>query len=230
MFVALTGVYEPSAIQQLTDGRFLVVEDEKARPFSLLTLRLDGDASSTPLLTESDDGSALPKLDDLEGVTADRAGYVYAITSHSRDGDGDEKKSRERLVRFRVAGDRVGDARVVADLKPALTETFPPLAAAAGIREVKSEGGLNIEGLEVTPDGERLLLGFRSPLQRGQALVATVENPREMFESGAAPRLAPRLETLDLGGHGIRGLSWRSNGRSSASGSGAGAAATCRAR
>ena len=30
----LTGIYEPSAVQQLADGRFLVAEDEKARPFS----------------------------------------------------------------------------------------------------------------------------------------------------------------------------------------------------
>ena len=34
MFLALTGIYEPSAIQQLPDGRFLVVEDEKQHPFS----------------------------------------------------------------------------------------------------------------------------------------------------------------------------------------------------
>jgi hypothetical protein len=30
----LTGIYEPSAVRQLADKRFLVVEDNKARPFS----------------------------------------------------------------------------------------------------------------------------------------------------------------------------------------------------
>jgi len=34
-FLPLTGLYEPSAIQQLSNGRFLVVEDEKEHPFSL---------------------------------------------------------------------------------------------------------------------------------------------------------------------------------------------------
>ena len=29
-----------------------------------------------------------------------------------------------------------------------------------------------------------------------------------MFESGEAPRIAPLLEELDLGGHGIRGMSY----------------------
>jgi hypothetical protein len=32
MFLELTGIHEPSAIQQLEDGRFLVVEDEKKYP------------------------------------------------------------------------------------------------------------------------------------------------------------------------------------------------------
>ena len=38
MFLPLTGLYEPSAIQGLADGRFLVVEDEKEHPFSLVTI------------------------------------------------------------------------------------------------------------------------------------------------------------------------------------------------
>lgn len=38
------------------------------------------------------------KLDDLEGVTADRTGNIYAITSHSRDSNGDERKDRKSVV------------------------------------------------------------------------------------------------------------------------------------
>ena len=41
MFQTLTGIHEPSTIQQLPDGRFLVVEDEKAHSFGLVTLRSD---------------------------------------------------------------------------------------------------------------------------------------------------------------------------------------------
>ena len=108
MFLTLAGIYEPSAIQQLADGRFLVVEDEKKHPFSLVTINPDGSVSSTPLnpgLLQT--GNDFWKLDDLEGLALDRSGYIYALTSHSRDGDGDEKKSRDKLVRFRVEGDRV---------------------------------------------------------------------------------------------------------------------------
>jgi hypothetical protein len=208
-FQPLTGIYEPSAIQQLPDGRFLVVEDEKEHPLSLVTIGADGKVKTAALtggLLQM--FSSFWKLNDLEGLAADRAGFVYAITSHSRDDDGDAKKSREKLVRFRVEGDQVADPKVVDGLKHALTTRHAVLAAAAQVRDVKTGGGLNIEGLEISPDRQRLLIGFRSPLRAGRALIASVQNPSEIFESDEAHRIAPMLEELDLGGHGIRGLSY----------------------
>lgn len=208
-FQPLTGIYEPSAIQQLPDGRFLVVEDEKKHPFSLVTLGADGSVSSAPLgpgVLEADDG--FWKLDDLEGVALDRAGHIYSLTSHSRDSEGNEKKSREKLVRFRVEGERVVAPVVVRGLKSALVATHPVLAHAAGILDVKTGGGLNIEALEISPDQQRLLIGFRSPLLDHRAIIACVENPAAIFEAGEPPLVSATLETLDLGGNGIRGMSW----------------------
>ena len=208
-FQPLTGIYEPSAIQQLPDGRFLVVEDEKSHPLSLVTISADGSVDSTALTAGLFQMfSEFWKLDDLEGLALDRAGFIYAITSHSRDGDGDEKKSREKLVRFRIDGNRVVDPKVIDGLKSALTARHPVLAAAAQIRDVKASGGLNIEALELSPDQQRLLIGFRSPLHDGRALIASIENPSAIFESDEPPRISPALEELDLGGHGIRGLSY----------------------
>jgi len=206
MFLTLNGIFEPSAIQQLPDGRFLVVEDEKAQPFTLLTIRSDATTSSTPLATDAN--SEAMQLDDLEGLSVDAAGYVYAITSHSRSGKGKEKKARERLVRFRVAGDSAVAPVVVSGLKAALNAAHPVLAQAATVLDVKADGGSNIEALEVTPDGERLLIGFRSPLLERRAIIAGIDNARALFEEGAAPRVAPQLLTLDLGGDGIRGMSY----------------------
>jgi hypothetical protein len=59
-----------------------------------------------------------------------------------------------------------------------------------------------------SPDQKRLLIGSRSPLRGGRALIASIENPSAMPESGEAPLIAPVLEELDLGGHGIRGMSY----------------------
>ena len=209
IFQPLTGLYEPSAIQQLADGRFLVVEDEKDHSFSLLTLKPNGNASSKALGPGwFHGGDPIWKLDDLEGLTLDSTGQLYAITSHSRNDDGEAQKGREKLARFRIEKDRVVEAVVVGGLKPALAAAHPVLAAAAQVLDAKSGTGLNIEALEITPDGQRLLIGFRSPLQGSQAIIASVENPAAVFDSDAAPKISNLLQTLDLSGHGIRGMSY----------------------
>lgn len=207
MFIALNGLYEPSAIQQLPDGRFLVAEDESDSPLSLLTIHPDGTTMTAPLAFDSEQ-NRLGKLDDLEGLAADSAGFVYAITSHSRNSKGQERKSREKLVRFRVDGNRLVSPRIVDGLKDSLAARHPLLAEAAAILDVKDDGGLNIEALEFSADQRNLMIGFRSPVDAGQALVATIRNPAEMFEPGIAPDVAAQLIRLDLGGHGLRGMSW----------------------
>jgi hypothetical protein len=206
-FRPLTGLYEPSAVQQLADGRFLVVEDEKTQPLSVFSLTSDGAVDSRPLRPgwfESDD--AFWQLADLEGLTGDRQGRLYAITSHSRTRAGEEKKARDKLVRFRVEGERVRDTQLVTGLKTALLAAHPVLATAAEVLNVKSQGGLNIEAMEMRPDQTQLLVGFRGPLREGRALIAHIDNPDGMFDAGEPPRVSATLTTLDLGGQGIRGL------------------------
>ena len=208
-FQPLTGLYEPSAIQQLPSGRFLVAEDEKAHSFSLLTLQADGTASSEPLGPGWFQGGApVWNLDDLEGLALDGLGYLYAITSHSRNSKGEEKKAREQLARFRFEEGRVRKPVVFGGLKPALAAAHPVLAAAAHVTDVKSGQALSIEALDITPDGQRLLIGFRSPLQGGLALIASVDNPAEIFEADAPPQVSSLLQTLDMGGQGIRGMAF----------------------
>jgi hypothetical protein len=203
----LTGIYEPSAIQQLPDGRFLVLEDEKAHPFSLVTITAGGEVRSEPLLPPEGADDGVWKLDDLEALALGPTGLVYALTSHSRSGAGEVKKARDKLVRFRVDGGRMAAPGLVRALRPALAAAHPLLAAAAEAVEAKTEGGLNIEALEITPDGQ-LLLGFRAPQLAGRAIIARVENPAAMFDAGEPPRVAPDLITLDLEGSGIRGMAW----------------------
>lgn len=207
VFRSLDGIHEPSAIQQLPDGRFLVVEDEKDHPFSLVRIGLDGQVESQALkpgFFEFNDN--FWKLDDLEGLALDQSGYVYAITSHSRDNDGDIKKSRDKIVRFRVDGERIVDTAVSRALKPALCERHAVLAVAAAVLDVKNQGGLNIEALDFCPRTRHLLIGLRSPLHEGRAIIVRCENPDDLFVSDAEPRIAAELITLDLNGDGVRGM------------------------
>ncbi|HCZ15104.1 MAG TPA: hypothetical protein DHV85_11005 [Candidatus Accumulibacter sp.] len=210
VFQTLSGVYEPSGIQQLPDGRFIVVEDDPRQALSVLRIAADGCVDCTALIPNGPPYAAdeFWQIDDLEGVTVDRAGYVYAISSHSRNSAGQENADREKLLRFRIEGDRVVEPMVATGLKHALIAAHPLFAAAAEIRDVKNEGGLNIEGLAMSPDQSRLLIGFRSPLLDRRAIIASIENPQALFEAGEEARIAATLTTLDLRGNGIRGMAW----------------------
>ncbi len=208
-FKPLTGIYEPSAVLQLPDGRFLVAEDEPDHPLSVVSMGASGRVSSAglrPGLLQI--FSNFWQLDDLEGLAVDRSGWVYGITSHSRDDKGKQQDAREKLVRFRIEGNNLVERQVVNGLKRSMTTKFPVLAAAAKLRDAKSSGGFNIEGLAISADQRRLLVGFRSPLQDACAIVASVDNLAAVFEAGEAPQLSPHLDMLDLDGHGIRGLSY----------------------
>lgn len=205
-FQTLTGLYEPSAIVQLPDGRFLVAEDDKKPAFSLVTLNTDGSISSTALSADAEDNETSWKLDDLEGLSIGPSGFIYAITSHSRAADGDQKKSRDKLLRLRIEGDRVVALQVCKGLKPALIAVHTLLADAADILDTKADGGLNIEALAISADAQQLLIGFRSPLFEQRAIIASVDNPAAVFDADAAPRISSHLETLDLNGNGIRDI------------------------
>jgi hypothetical protein len=70
----------------------------------------------------------------------------------------------------------------------------------------KAEGGLNIEGLTATPDGN-ILIGFRNPIPNDKALLLTLKNPQSLVINSSNARAEfgdPIL--LDLGGLGIRSI------------------------
>lgn len=149
---------------------------------------------------------------DLEAATSlgDRS---YWLSSHGRNKSG--KLKTERLVFFatnlpqvdgalRVIGepyrDLVDDMVAEPSLRPFHLEAARALAP-------KAPGGLNIEGLTSTAEGS-LLVGLRSPIPEGNALLIPILNPTELVW-GSKPQFgAPIL--LNLGGLGIRALStWR---------------------
>ena len=213
-FERFNAIYEPSGVQQLADGRFLVVQDESEHPVDLFRLPGDGRVSEHSLyrgglFSWTSRNRELAGLEDLEGVAQGRDGWVYAITSHSRKDNGKRAAAREQLLRFRVQGDEVRNVEVVRGLRKRMTRAFTELKAAGKVREVKEDDGFNIEGLAFDAARNRLLVGLRAPLgDEGQALVVVLENPYEMFDKDAEPRFAARLLGLDLDGGGIRGMAY----------------------
>jgi hypothetical protein len=212
-FKKLEGIYEPSGVVQLPDGRLLIIQDEARRPFNLLSLDSEGNLKPQilrrePLLLGWRGLRGLGKLDDLEAMAIDRNGYVYAITSHSRtERTGRLSSARQKLVRFRVEGDRVTDSAVAPELKSFIAACDPLLDKAIRAKGRGETGGLNIEGLAFNRDGDQLWIGFRSPLKNKRAIIVVVENPQEIFEQ-EVPQLDKQEILLDLDGAGIRGLAY----------------------
>jgi hypothetical protein len=150
---------------------------------------------------------------DIEAV-ARIGNRLYWVGSHGRDKDGNAESSRHRFFATDLTGTgRDVDLKAAGDvytdlLKKVLashSSIAGPLAAAEKLPHQK--GGIDIEGMAATPQGS-LLIGFRSPLIGGKALLLELLNPAELVEKGLLPRFAEPV-LIDLGGLGIRDLASR---------------------
>lgn len=199
-------VFEPSAVQQLPDGRILVVEDEAKRAMSLMTFADDGTLIEDQALNLRLLRGFGRKMNDLEGLSLDDRGNIYAITSHSVDGKGERDPDREQLLRFQITGSNVGAIRNVTNLRDLLAGAHglvSEIATASG--ETVDFTELNIEGLAWHNPTGRLLLGLRDPKAGAQSIILPIDNPEEMFENRAAVSFGTPI-LLDLKGGGIRAL------------------------
>lgn len=203
-----TDIYEPSAVQQLPDGRIIVVEDEASRAMSLMDIAADGSLVENAANDVKVNRAFGRRMNDLEGLSIDDDGYVYAITSHSKNKDGERKPDREQLLRFKVEGNSVGNISSSISLRDEI------IAADQLVSAIRQLGGgdvdldrLNIEGLAYYKVTGVLMIGLREPMVSGQSIILTITNPAEVFDSNAAPEFGPPV-MLDLQDGGIRALSY----------------------
>ena len=203
-----TDIYEPSAVQQLADGRVLVVEDEASRAMSVMTIAEDGslveNASADVRITRAFGR----KLNDLEGLSIDDGGNVYTVTSHSLNNDGERKPDREQLLRFQIQGSSVGEIQSYTGLRDAIAgDDAVRTAIQAQSGQEPDFDALNIEGLSYYKEAGHLLIGLREPMAADRSLILVMTNPDDVFDAGAAPRFSDPI-LLDLRGGGIRALSY----------------------
>lgn len=191
------------------DGRLFVASDEGAR----LQILEPGPAPGTYRVREEPLALLPGEVEiDLEGLAVEE-GILYALGSHSlvrprmrADRDVAENKRRLRRIAAEPARDRLFRIHLQAhgpdssptvesiNLRPILEADviLAPFARIPG-----KENGVDIEA--VAADGERLYLGFRSPVLRG-GLVPVMVLPFDAPERY-------ELRFVDLGGRGIRGMS-----------------------
>ena len=202
------GVYEPSAVQQLPDGRILIAEDEPNHAFSVLSIDKSGhlvedEALDTRIIT-----GFKRRLNDLEALARDNEGFIYALTSHSRNRKGQRSPDREHLMRFKIQGGDVLGLTSYNNLTQVLESDtkLHDLIRERTKAEVSFEE-INIEGMAFDPVKKRLVLGFRDPEFNNMALVAFISNPKDVFERNAQPEF-DEVAILDIDGGGIRSLNY----------------------
>ena len=202
------GVYEPSAVQQLPDGKLLIAEDEPNHAFSIVSIDPSGrfvedEALDTRVIT-----GFKRRLSDLEALARDDEGFIYALTSHSRTRKGNRSPDREHLMRFKIQDGNVLGLTSYDNLTQVL-ETDKKLHDL--IRErTKAEVAfeeINIEGMAFDPVKKRLVLGFRDPEFNNMALGAFISNPKDVFERNAKPEF-DEVAILDIDGGGIRSINY----------------------
>jgi len=205
------GICDGSAAVAVGADRFLVANDDDQ------TLRLYRRDASGPALDTSFNWSKWLDIDgekkkdevDIEGA-AQIGKRIYWIGSHGLNTKGKVKPKRRQLFATDI-DDKHGEL----DLKPfgtAYAGLLPALLADKyGLREaagkIPEKGGLNIEGLAATPQGH-LLLGFRSPVIDGKALIVPLRNADALLTKQAVtPDLGDPIR-LPLGGRGIRSIDY----------------------
>lgn len=204
------GMCEASAAVAAGPDHFIVANDEE-------TLALYKRGTQKPIWIKGAEEIFGVEVSDIEGAAA-IGQRIYWITSHSLNSEGEDKRKRRLLLATRITGDgdniklgAVGapyrdlrERMLKADeLKPFDLETAATLPP-------KQEKSLDIEGLAATPDG-RLLIGFRSPIPDGRALIVPLLNPDEVVMAGAKAKFGKPMRP-DLGGLGIRSLEGFGNG------------------
>lgn len=206
--LAFPGICDASAAVGLGDRWFVAASDEDS------TLRLyDRERGGPPVATLD----LAPQLQlagrnvetDLEGA-ARLGDLVFWAGSHGRNRDGQARPNRHCLFATRIVPGEpprlAFEGRPFTGLVAALAAE-PALAefdlARAATLSPETPGALNLESLGTGADGS-LLLGFRSPVPGGRALVVPLLNPREVI-AGRAPMFGPPLRP-DLGGRGLRAM------------------------
>lgn len=107
---------------------------------------------------------------DLEGITSDGT-YFYVVGSQSKSTGFDQVG----LVRFKFdpKSQIVQSVQTVSELKKFLAENVSELKGMVNTKY--KDGGINVEGLAWDSNSGQLLLGLRSPVVDGMALVVPLE-------------------------------------------------------
>lgn len=195
------GTFEASGVAHVkgTDG-VLFVDD--GRPNEIFWMQVGEDRKQTGAIKTV---KIATSIIDLEGITSDGE-YFYVVGSQSKSKGAD----LAGLARFKfdASTQRAAGTEAAAGLKKFLADNVAELR---GLENTKySDGGINVEGIAWDPQNKRLLLGLRSPVVEGHALVVPLKlrNQNAAFSFENLEVEGRKAIRLSLGGAGIRSIEY----------------------
>jgi hypothetical protein len=195
------GTFEASGVAAVpgTDGVLFV---DNGRPGQVFWMGLDQNGKQAGAIKAVSLGTG---VEDIEGITTDGT-FFYVVSSQSRP----KAIAATGLARFKFDARRqsVEGVASIGGLKKFLVDNVAELRG-EGDRKSK-DGGINIEGLAWDPRDGSLLLGMRSPVVDGQALLIPLKlrDPRGAFSIDNLQVEGGKAIRLTLGGLGIRGIEY----------------------
>ena len=195
------GTFEASGVTHVpgSDGVLFVDDDH---PEEVFFMRLGQDRKQAGSITSV---KLSTSIIDLEGITTDGA-YFYVVGSQSKPTGSD----LAGLARFKFdAKDQLAnDTQSISGLKSFLADHVEELR---GLQKTDyDDGGLNVEGIAWDPNRNRLLLGLRSPVVDGQALIVPLKlrDPQGAFSRDNVEVEGQKAIRLPLNGAGIRSIEY----------------------
>jgi hypothetical protein len=205
------GKFEASGVAHVPGTDSVLFVDD-GRPGEVFLMRLDGEGNQQGEIKAIRLGI---NIDDPEGITTDGT-YFYIVSSQSRPAGNDQNG----IVRFKLdpASQKVEAIESIGNLKQLLVARVSELRGMANKKGKKADqdkkgkkanqDGINIEGLAWDPVHKRLLLGLRSPVIDGHALVVALE-----LRDPASPLTEQNISgvqaiRLPIGGLGIRSIEY----------------------
>ena len=195
------GSFEASGVTHVP-GTDTVLFVDDGRPNEIFWMQLGADRKQAGAIKTIQIATSII---DLEGITTDGE-YFYVVGSQSKSRGTDQAG----LARFKfdAAHQRATDTQAASGLKKFLADNVEELR---GLENTKySDGGINVEGIAWDPVNKRLLLGLRSPVVEGNALVVPLKlrDPKAALSFDNLEVEGRKAIRLSLGGAGIRSIEY----------------------